>query len=955
VSDLFKRHSQTATGPVECLGLSFPTDLARREHFLNLLRAKLVDPAFRRTEGFPIGSNEDILALSDPPYYTACPNPFMDDFVKYYGKPHDPSAPYSKEPFAADVSEGKNDPIYNAHSYHTKVPHRAIMRYILHYTNPGDVILDSFCGTGMTGVAAHMCGNREVIQSLGYQVRSNDEIVDQSRTEGKANLTPVSKLGVRHAILNDLSPAASFIAFNYNTPTDISAFEKQSTRMLFELERTCGWMYETLHNPSAQEIEAAIILLSSKSTPRLSEVFPAGVINHVIWSDVFVCTDCASEMVYWDVAIDGEAGAVRDEFACQSCGAVHTKKSLDRAWISELDDALSEVVKRAKQVPVSIDYQFGSKRFTKKPDQADFEILNKISHIKLPSDIPKERMPEGDETRRNDSIGVTHFHHFFTRRNITSLAKYRELARGTRSLFLLTGVMSDVSRMSRVKIGYYFKGGGGPFIPGLAGTLYIPSVAVEKRPAFALHNRLKTVSRTLLHDQSPGNIVQAGSATAISGLPNSSVDYLFVDPPFGANIAYADLNSIWESWLGCATAKSLEAIESKSQRKGLDDYRRLMTQSFREAYRVLKAGRWMTVEFSNTQASVWNAIQTSLQEAGFVVADVSALDKKQGSFKAVTTTTAVKQDLVISAYKPNGGLEERFTRAGGSADSAWDFVRTHLKYLPTVKLKDSQLEFVAERDPRIIFDRLVAWFVRHSFLVPLSSQEFQAGLSQRFAERDGMVFLPEQASEYDKKRMQAAKAPQMEMFIADERSAIDWLSDFLKKRPSTYQEIHPEFIKQLGAGWKKHEAKPELSQLLESNFLCYDPKDKDGFEVPSQIHRYLSTNWQEYRNLDKADPRLKAKATDRWYVPDPSKARDLEMVRDKALLKEFETYRSFAGRRLKTFRLEAMRTGFKTAWANKDYTTIIAVAQKLPEDALQEDEKLLLWYDQALTRSEAGA
>ena len=298
---------------------------------------------------------------------------------------------------------------------------------------------------------------------------------------------------------------------------------------------------------------------------------------------------------------------------------------------------------------------------------------------------------------------------------------------------------------------------------------------------------------------------------------------------------------------------------------------------------------------------------------------------------------------------------ERFAKAGGSQDSAWDFVRTHLKYLPTVKIKDGQIEFVAERDPRIIFDRLVAWFVRHSFPVPLSSQEFQTGLSQRFAERDGMVFLPEQVGEYDKKRMQTAKAPQMEMFIADERSAIDWLSDFLKKKPSTYQEIHPEFIKQLGAGWKKHEAKPELSYLLESNFLCYDPKNKDGVEVPSQIHSYLSTNWQEFRNLEKSDPRLKTKATDRWYVPDPDKARDMEMIRDKALLKEFETYRRFSGRRLKTFRLEAMRTGFKTAWANRDYATIIAVAQKVPEEALQEDEKLLLWYDQALTRMEGDS
>ena len=38
-----------------------------------------------------------------------------------------------------------------------------------------------------------------------------------------------------------------------------------------------------------------------------------------------------------------------------------------------------------------------------------------------------------------------------------------------------------------------------------------------------------------------------------------------------------------------------------------------------------------------------------------------------------------------------------------------------------------------------------------------------------------------------------------------------------------------------------------------------------------------------------------------------------------------------------------------------DYKTIIKVAQKIPEEALQEDEKLLLWYDQALTRAEAAA
>ncbi len=87
-------------------------------------------------------------------------------------------------------------------------------------------------------------------------------------------------------------------------------------------------------------------------------------------------------------------------------------------------------------------------------------------------------------------------------------------------------------------------------------------------------------------------------------------------------------------------------------------------------------------------------------------------------------------------------------------------------------------------------------------------------------------------------------------------------------------------------------------------------------------------------------------------MPNPGNAQQLEQKREKALLKEFETYRAFSGRRIKETRLEVLRAGFKHAWANKDFSTILAVAKKIPETTLQEDEKLLLWYDQALTKME---
>jgi len=213
-----------------------------------------------------------------------------------------------------------------------------------------------------------------------------------------------------------------------------------------------------------------------------------------------------------------------------------------------------------------------------------------------------------------------------------------------------------------------------------------------------------------------------------------------------------------------------------------------------------------------------------------------------------------------------------------------------------------------------------------------------------------MIFLASQVKEYDKKRASVSTSPQMELFVSDERSAIEWLNDFLKKKPSTYQEIYPDFTTQLGAGWRKHESKPELQRLLEENFIEFDGNE----ECPSQIHAYLSSNYKDMRGLDKSNPSLLLKAKNRWYVPDFNKAQDLEKKREKVLLKEFDAYKAFSGRKIREFRLEVLRAGFRAAWAAKDYKTIISIANKLPEETLQEDEKLLTIYDLALTRTEDG-
>ena len=132
--------TNVVSGPVTCLGMAFANDDERRSYFRAELRKKL--PELRHIEGFPIGSDDDIINLSDPPYYTACPNPWLNDFIAEWEEEKKQLEAEGKrsadfevtEPYAADVSEGKSNPIYNAHTYHTKVPFLAIMRYIMHYT-----------------------------------------------------------------------------------------------------------------------------------------------------------------------------------------------------------------------------------------------------------------------------------------------------------------------------------------------------------------------------------------------------------------------------------------------------------------------------------------------------------------------------------------------------------------------------------------------------------------------------------------------------------------------------------------------------------------------------------------------------------------------------------------------------------------------------------------------------
>lgn len=585
----------------------------------------------------------------------------LSDIDTLYKKPH-PSS--------------RKGPLFNAFSYPTKISPESIAIFIATHTKPGDTVLDVFGGSGTTGLAAKLCD------------KPTDTMCHMAENMG---IKPV--WGPRRAILYEIGTLGTFISRTLATPPDITEFEEAAHKLITKAQDYIGWIY------SAEDSDGQL-----------------GKLRHAIWSDVLLCPNCKEEITYFKAAVRLKPLCLEKSFKCPTCENTILIGNCERATETMYDSFLGKDIECKKRTLVRVYGETNGKNWIRDALPEDIFLSRRIKKITPPDSAPKAEIIWGDLYRAGYHKGISHLHHFYTPRNFLAISTIWKLVdefdpnlRDALRLLVLSYNSTHSTLMSRVVV----KKGQGDFVltGAQSGVLYISGLPVEKNVFKGLELKIKALSQAfaIVYDSSSNVKVVNESSTSI-GLPDCSVDYVFTDPPFGGNIPYAEVNQINELWLGDLTNRAKEVIVSKAQGKDICDYERLMESVFLEIARVLKPNGLATVVFHSAQPSVWQALTTAYNSAGFCVRSTNILDKLQESFKQVVSNVSVKGDPLLLLSK---------------IDSHHDLnVKKQSEYIIEELINQAITADVIERSPQRLYSRFISRCLEFGVTVPLGAKEF---------------------------------------------------------------------------------------------------------------------------------------------------------------------------------------------------------------------------------------
>jgi DNA modification methylase len=543
-------------------------------------------------------------------YYSSGPNPNLHRFVEEHATTYDPATDkYKVKPFDKPITTTKATAIYNMHTYWSKKPHDAIREYIKHYTKPGDIVLDPFCGSGGTALAALM--------------------------EGRA------------AIAIDLSPAATFITKNYCTPVDVDELQRAFEELQRKVKPEMDWLYET----------------------RCDRCDGRATTEYTVYSQVFQCSRCLEKVILFDcVDVEGHTakGKPKKKKVCPNCFARGHIEEI-RSQSQKFGYVPVIVGYRCLEGCPGIIERRHNDSDAKKRSFFHNHDLTKIEEIQaksIPYNYPQGFDMTGFSRYQRDALrlyGIKEVADLFTKRNLWALSAIRKAIQDHHDseirdalLFSFTGILLGMSRMNRYRPDVSYP------TNILNGIYYIPQIGQEEPPFEHFKNKVNRIIKgfSLINDEleSAHLTISTQSAIDLSEISGLSVDYIFTDPPYSDRVQYGELNFVWEAWLDFDTDWLNDEIIVNEVREKTDlEWANLMKMAFLECYRVLKPGRWLSLCYHDTSEGTWQLVQDFMTEIGFIPEKSESalfIDTDSKSYNQLTAEKVTKRDLVINFRKP---------------------------------------------------------------------------------------------------------------------------------------------------------------------------------------------------------------------------------------------------------------------------------------------------------------
>ncbi len=513
-----------------------------------------------------------------------------------------------KTPFPSS----RNGALFNAFSYPTKISPEVIALFIACHTKCGNAIFDPFGGSGTTGIASMLCDKPTQKMKILAE---------------KYHLSPL--WGPRKAIIQELSPIGSAIG-DVLCHTSPKEFSENAASLISLTEKELDGIYSSSN---------------SEGTP--------GTIRYTIWSDVIKCPNCNKEITYADVAVNENPIHFNNKCKCPYCNNDLDLSEVQSVHINVYDPVLEQMICAKKRVPFKIYGTSNGKNWQRFATAEDIEKYNDLTNRGDYSDIPIYKMKWGELYRKGYHFGIEYLHQMYTLRNALVFSKlwkniklFPDDIQNALKVFLLSYNQSHSTLMTRVVA----KKNSKDFIITGAqpGVLYISRLPVEKNIFDGLKRKLKTfISALQMIEGSRSEVIFRVADSVVDRPADSSIDYVFTDPPFGDYIPYSEINQINEGWLNITTDDTDEVIINSYQDKAVIEYKKLMTKVFQNVHRSLKKDGLCTVVFHSAKSEIWRSIMEGYQKSHLGVVASGILDKQQASFKQVNSTITVKGDPMV--------------------------------------------------------------------------------------------------------------------------------------------------------------------------------------------------------------------------------------------------------------------------------------------------------------------